>query len=118
LSLKQKQYYINDKYPLVFYHFSGFNPLVPEILSKYQNRFTFEERSDITWLFKDYSAQLFLNRYKTYVPYPNEYAGIKEVLDRKLRREKINAIPFFRRALRIIILKLISKFQLDIEANV
>jgi hypothetical protein len=115
LSLKQKQYYVNDIYPLVFYHFSGFNPMVPGVLSKYQNRFTFEERPEILLLFEEYSAMLFLNNYKTYINYPNVFRGIKEALDNKIRKERIHKVSFLKRAVRIIILKIIKKFQIVLD---
>jgi hypothetical protein len=117
LSKKEENYFINDKYPLVFYHFSGYNPQVPEILSKYQTRFTFEERPDIVQLFKNYSAQLFINNYESFIGYQNKYSNIKNSRDRDIRNEKINAIPFFKRVLRILILKIINKLQIDLEIN-
>lgn len=115
LSKKVEKYYINDNYPLIFYHFSGFNPLNPRTLSKYQNRFTFEKRSDVLPLFEEYSDILFLNGYKTYLNFPNEFADIKESLDKKNRKEEIQKIPFFLRLARIIILKLISRYNLLLD---
>ena len=40
----------NITYPLVFFHFSGFNPLIPTILSKYQDRYSFNGRLDLNKL--------------------------------------------------------------------
>lgn len=117
LSKKLKEYCVNDKNPLVFYHFSGFNPLVPSVLSKYQNRFTFEERTDILEIFNEYSAQLFLNHYKTYINYLNEFAFFKEALEKKTLKEKIQKIPFLKRGIRKIILKILDKFQIVLDYN-
>ena len=115
LSKKKDGYFVNRTYPLVFYHFSGFNPLVPDLLSKYQDRFTFEQRSDILELFKNYSNQLLLNNYETFMTYPNEFVGIKETLDRKIRKEKLREMSLFKRVMRIIIMKIIKQFQIDLE---
>jgi hypothetical protein len=118
LSKKTEEYFINDKYPLVFYHFSGFNPLIPDLLSKYQNRFTFEARSDVLELFKEYSDQLFLNGFKSYINYPNDFASIKNMIDEKHLQEEIRKIPLLKRALRKIILKIISIFNITMDYSI
>jgi len=39
---------------LKFYHFSGFLLGEPDVISKYQNRYTFDQKEDVKPLFNDY----------------------------------------------------------------
>ncbi|WP_266366589.1 glycosyltransferase family protein [Tellurirhabdus rosea] len=58
---------------LQFFHFSGYSPYKPEEISKYQNRFTFNDRPDIVALFQDYGNRLMTNRNDVYRTYPCHY---------------------------------------------
>lgn len=54
LSQKNGIYYANDD-PLIFYHFSGLNRNNLNPISKYQTRYTLDQREKcLTYLFKDY----------------------------------------------------------------
>jgi glycosyltransferase involved in cell wall biosynthesis len=44
--------------PLRFFHFSGYDPRRPEIVSKYQNRYTLADRPDIAPLFRLYGEHI------------------------------------------------------------
>lgn len=50
--------FVNGQYPLVFFHFSGIVAEDESSLSKYQNRYTFQQRPDIVPLFDAYRGQL------------------------------------------------------------
>ncbi len=56
------KYYVNETYPLVFYHFSGYNVLSPEGISKYQDRYTFESRPEMSTLFEEYTNTVLQNK--------------------------------------------------------
>ncbi len=58
LSKREYEYFVNEKDPLVFFHYSGYNPTKPTDISKYQNRYTFESRPDIKNLFDNYASTL------------------------------------------------------------
>ena len=49
---------VNDKYELVFFHFSGFVHKDIHCISKYQNRFTLTQRPDLIPYFEEYQKQL------------------------------------------------------------
>jgi|YNPMSStandDraft_2_1061718.scaffolds.fasta_scaffold20882_2 hypothetical protein len=66
ISKKGNRFFINDTYPLVFFHFSGYTPLKPDVISKYQNRFDFNNRKDIIELFDGYRERLFKNDFTRY----------------------------------------------------
>jgi hypothetical protein len=55
---------INGKYPLIFYHFSGIDPLCSEQISKYQNRYSLDQRPDLQELFLTYRKKLINNAYQ------------------------------------------------------
>ena len=55
LSGSDGNYFVNEVYPLVFFHFSGYKIEKPYALSNYQNRFNFIIRPDLTQLFIRYS---------------------------------------------------------------
>jgi glycosyltransferase involved in cell wall biosynthesis len=44
--------------PLRFFHFSGYDPRRPEIVSKYQNRYTLADRPDVAPLFRLYGERI------------------------------------------------------------
>jgi hypothetical protein len=115
LTMNREEYFVNDKYPLVFYHFSGYNPLVPSVLSKYQNRFSLKELPEIEKLFNGYSTQLFLNGYNKYIEFFDVYTGIREKIEREKRKEEIRRIPLLLRLFRIIVLKILTKHNLLLD---
>ncbi len=52
--------------PLVFYHFSSFSHTSPDLLSKYYDRYSFEDREDLRKIYKDYYNQLLQNQVEKY----------------------------------------------------
>ena len=69
---------INNNFPLVFFHFSGYIPEDPEQISKYQNRYSFEQREDIRPLFDDYRNRVINNQHARYSSTVCFYAGLEE----------------------------------------
>ena len=115
LSLKDDKYFVNDIYPLVFYHFSGYDPRHPDILSKYQDRFSFKDLPMISNLFKTYSVQLSENGFKDYIQYSNDYTIIKERTEKEKRKELIQKMPLLIRLFRILVLKIAARYNLLLE---
>lgn len=64
---------INDSDPLVFFHYSGYDPQKPDVVSKYQDRFTFEDRPDLLSLFEIYKNNLIQNGNEYYRQFPCAY---------------------------------------------
>ncbi|MEK7556931.1 MAG: glycosyltransferase family 4 protein [Patescibacteria group bacterium] len=50
-------YRVNGQ-PLIFFHFSGYDPRQPEVISKYQDRFTFEKLPELKNIFDEYGKRL------------------------------------------------------------
>jgi len=65
--------YVNADNPLIFFHFSGYDPARPEVLSKYQDRFVLAERPDVTPLFQLYCDSLLANGNAYYRKFPCAY---------------------------------------------
>ena len=59
-----KKFQVNEKYPLVLYHYTGYDLDHPDTLSKYQSRFSFNYRTDIKPLYDVYKDQLEQNKFK------------------------------------------------------
>lgn len=72
--------YINNQ-PLRFFHFSGYSPARPNIISKHQDRHQLANRKDIQPLFNDYAKCLISNGHiqLATIPYEFDYlpCGIK-----------------------------------------
>lgn len=62
LEKKEGGWHVDGK-PLVFFHFSGFDPSRPNVLSKHQNRLTVEPGSSLAQLLEEYARQLLRNGY-------------------------------------------------------
>ena len=101
--------------PLVFFHFSGYNPLQPEVLSKYQDRFSFESRKDVNGLFKEYANMLFGNGFNQYIKYPCYYTVEKEKIELAAYIAYKKSIPIYKRMIRGLILRVISMFKINAD---
>lgn len=74
------KYMVNADSPLIFFHYSGYDPEKPEILSKYQNRFELAARPDLTVLFKLYKDSLIAKGNSYYRQFACFYIKPKRVL--------------------------------------
>ncbi|MFN8356513.1 MAG: glycosyl transferase [Spirosomataceae bacterium] len=79
--------------PLIFFHYSGYQLAKPTVLSKYQNRFTFEQRPDVVPLFEDYAHQLHNNGNAYFAQFACSYIRPKKVI-RYRRVRKVLNYPF------------------------
>jgi hypothetical protein len=66
-------YIVNSEYPLVFYHFSGYDLHKQYAISKYQNRFSFSDRKDITPIFDRYHEDVIGRGFDTFAAIPCKY---------------------------------------------
>jgi hypothetical protein len=84
LDIQGGKYLVNASYPLVFFHFSGYNLLQPESISKYQNRFSFESRPDLLSIFEAYRNTVWQNGHQQFMSIPCYYTAIYQTakLDR------------------------------------
>lgn len=92
--------------PLVFFHFSGYNPDRPERVSSLQNRHSFESVPRLRELFDAYRDALLSNRDPAAASLPYGH--------RERRAEGIRRTPFFRRALRALVWRMIMRWKIDL----
>lgn len=87
---------VNEKFPLIFFHFSGYDPSNPTEISKYQNRYSFLDKADVASVFDYYAQLLIKNGHSTYKKFPCYYIKQNEVAPRKrfLRVRKYVSLPF------------------------
>jgi hypothetical protein len=58
---EKNQYYVNQKFPLRFFHFSSYKFKTPESISAYHTRYNFITRPDLKNLFTQYQHLLIKN---------------------------------------------------------
>lgn len=114
LSTTLNSNFVNETNPLVFFHFSGYNPLKPDVISKYQNRFSFNNRAELVKLFEDYKKQLFDHGYFDYISNKCVYVEIKENLEKGKRNLKLKKMPLFKRTVRSTILRTIKILKIEL----
>lgn len=76
-------YFINGNSELVFFHFSGYDINNPEVISKYQNRFSFETKPEYKILFEEYTNRVLANGYEQYKAYQPAFGFVKEIVQSK-----------------------------------
>jgi len=86
LSVSESQIKVNENFPLIFFHFSSYRPLVPSRIAEEQNRFTFESRPDILNLYDNYRIEVLNNGYSFFSKL-NPFYGRKQT-----KREKYNRL--------------------------
>lgn len=73
-------YIVNDNYPLIFYHYSGYSLNSPDLISKHQDRFSMKDNDAVNELFDDYKKALVANRHKEMLQIPCVYDKKKSLL--------------------------------------
>lgn len=75
LSVKNAQYYVNNEFPLVFFHFSSVKILIEDknIISKH-TKYNLKNRSDLKTIIDDYRDTVRQNNYKQFMTYKCHFA--------------------------------------------
>ncbi len=96
LNIEGDDLIVNNEVPLIFFHFSGYDPANPTEISKYQNRYSFLEKADVASVFDYYAQLLVKNGHSAYKKYPCFYIKPAQELPRKrfLRVRKYVGLPF------------------------
>lgn len=92
ISNKKEDYYVNEQWPLIFFHFSSYHPNRPEQIANWQNRYSFESRPDITPLFQDYRNKILLNQFDFWQHLKPVYGKSIETKKPKLKRRIQNKL--------------------------
>jgi hypothetical protein len=90
LSKQSDAWVINGLDELQFFHYSGYGVNKPNEISKYQTRFSFQQRPDLLPLFQLYHQRLLDNGNETYRTYPCAYIKPPTVLYYKSIRRLLN----------------------------
>ena len=80
ISKENDSWVINEKYPLRFFHFSGYLLNKPSEISKYQKRFNFADRQDLLPIFSDYGKRLKENHNEYFQQFPCYYIKPKQLI--------------------------------------
>ena len=71
---KLNRFLVNETDPLIFYHFSGYNPYDRNSITKNQSYYTLSNRPDLIDIFNDYTDSVFNNGYAETKDWPYKYA--------------------------------------------
>ncbi|MFN3850043.1 MAG: glycosyltransferase [Spirosomataceae bacterium] len=93
ISKKGNTWLINNEFPIRFFHYSGYSPFKPDVVSKYQNRINFSERPDIVQIFDLYKESLLNNSQKYWQDFKCDYVKPPKV-KRFVRVRKYLKLPF------------------------
>lgn len=64
LTIENGHYFVNERHPLCFYHFSNCNPLDLDLLSTHYNRITFDGHDVLKIAYDEYKAEVIKNKYE------------------------------------------------------
>jgi hypothetical protein len=85
-------YWVNERFPLVFYHISGFDPLKPSQISKVQTRIDIAKRTDdVLQVYRQYASSLISNGCLLLAKYPYAYGIHYELGKRKALQEYLDS---------------------------
>ena len=104
-------YMVNENNPLIFFHFSSFDPLEPYTISSYQTRFTMVENSLLNSLFSDYSKLLLQNNFLICKNIQCYYVLKRQEYMRNKRKEDIKKFSYIKKAIILIYRKIRSIFE-------
>ena len=88
-SKQQNVFVVNGQSPLFFFHYSGYDPSNPLLISKYQDRYDFIQRPDLSELFDLYRDRLLFNGNAYYRKFPCAYIKPVKIYKYSRVREKL-----------------------------
>jgi lipopolysaccharide biosynthesis glycosyltransferase len=96
ISTENDKYLVNKKFPLIFYHFSGFNFGQPNLISGW-GTLTLEQRPDVAPLYQAYYQILLTSGFKEYQHVPCYFIQLQQA--EKLARlgQQAASLPPYRR---------------------
>jgi hypothetical protein len=81
------EYYVNSDEKLLFFHFSSYNPLQPQRISK-QDEIKFSEYQELMPLFDDYGKKLLKNNYQDLINIKCYFSKQKEEYQKALKNQE------------------------------
>ena len=92
LTLKSDKYFVNEKWPLIFYHFSNCNPTDDDSLSDKYTRITFENRPVLKKIYHEYKRKILENNYELYSRIQCHYIVLKNTRKGNNKQKSINKL--------------------------
>ena len=92
--------------PLIFFHFSGYNPMQPDVFSKYQTRLRLNDRLVLRKLCDDYGKLLLQSNYELYSQIECVYQRIHRQYLLNRRTSQLNRLSGLQRKYRTMLLYL------------
>ena len=80
---------VNNEYELIFYHFSNYKYNKPNILASYYDRFTFNNREDVTPLYEEYKKLLIENNIEKLSVIPCYYVNERKTFLEQQEKESL-----------------------------
>lgn len=71
IEIIDNQYVVNKKYPLIFFHYSGYKTSLPNQISAHTDRFTFENKPELRPIFERYHQSLLKNKHDEFLKLSN-----------------------------------------------
>lgn len=87
LSVKEEKYFVNEEYPLRFFHFSSYKFDKPEQICSYLTRFDFNTRPDLLLLFADYQQRILDNNVRI-IANLNVFYYPKVIVNKVIKKKK------------------------------
>lgn len=110
LSIKDGMYYVNEKEPLVFYHFSSYKVARPDLISAHTT-YSFTMRPDLKDIISLYHDQLLNNGEHYFKQFPYFYTGYKQQV---LRKKVLQHSSPFMKKLRLLKYRIEEKLNINI----
>lgn len=88
LGIVNGQYVVNEKEPLMFFHFSSFGIDKNELPLHHYNRFKLADRPDLHTLYAEYNEELKAAGYAFYKPFESSYSIMRKAYLEQLKNAK------------------------------
>lgn len=92
LTYADNEVVVNEKFKLIFYHFSNYKFLNPELLASYYDRYTLEERTDLQPIYKEYLNKIIENNIYKLALLGCKYMEMREEYLAEVERLKIEEV--------------------------
>lgn len=100
ISIRDDTYWVNEDYPLIFYHFSNYKPSKPELICTRAGYNPLDKRPDLVPLFDEYRTKLLSNAYEDIIKLEcyfnnlyNQQPSQKRILAQKILKNIYSGLP-------------------------